>query len=61
MTQAKNIGNMNSLIAKTPEKGNELEEKSPEKKNSDDAPFQLPLPQSPDFLKFVTNRKALTF
>lgn len=61
MTQAINIENTGSLIANAPGKGSELEEESPERKVSDNVPFQLPLPQSPDFLKFVTNRKALIF
>lgn len=33
MTQAINIENTGSLIANTPEKGSELEEESPERKN----------------------------
>lgn len=61
MTQAINIENTGSLIANTPEKESELEEESPGRKISDDASFQLDLPQSPDFLKSVTNRKALIF
>lgn len=60
MTQARNTENTSSLMANIPEKKGELEEGSSEGKTfSDNTPFHLALPQSPDFLEFGTNRKVL--
>lgn len=60
MTQARNIENTSSLMANIPEKEGELEEENLEGKIlSDNTLFHLALPQSPDFLKFGTNRKVL--
>jgi len=60
MTQARNIGNSSVLMVNIPEKEGELEEESPEGKIfSDNTPFHLAFPQSPDFLKCVTSREVL--
>lgn len=60
MTQARNIENASSWMVNIPGKEGELEEESPEGETfSDNTPFHLALPLSPDFLKLGANRKVL--
>lgn len=60
MTQARNIEHTRNLMENVPEREVELEEESPEGKIfSDNTPFHLALPQSPNFLKLGTNSKVL--